>query len=94
MKFLQVVKEVERAWLTAWTIFAESLGSRSFQYLVSVPSGADCWPLPLAGRRVGKNVLLMGILECLLVGIIFGYLNRTPPLIYNLSGYWKNGLIN
>ena len=55
MKFLQIVKEVERAWLMAWTICAENFGLRSFQYLVSVPSGADCWPLPLAGGRVGKK---------------------------------------
>ena len=62
VKFLHIIKEMERARLTAWTICAEKLGSRSFQFLVSVPLGADCWPLPLASRRVGLNVwgLLMG----------------------------------
>ena len=56
MKFLHIINEMERARLTARVILAENLAripsNSSFP-----PLGADCWLLPLVGRRDGLDAL-------------------------------------
>ena len=41
---------VERVLVNGMDNLCRKLGSRSFQFVVSVPLGADFWPLPLAGK--------------------------------------------
>ena len=57
--------EMERVQVNAMDNLCRKLGSHSFQFVVSVPLGADFWPLPLALRFDAWGILMRnGVLDC------------------------------
>ena len=42
--------EMERVQVDGMDNLCRRLGTRSFQFVVSVPLGTDCWSLPLVGE--------------------------------------------
>ena len=62
--------EMERVQVNGMDNLCRRLGSRSFQFVVSVPLGTDFWPLSLAGkiwiRCMGIWGILMKLVHCIL----------------------------